>query len=95
MGFPKRRGSLRRKLCLRGRSCRRGKLECAEELAGAEEVSCAGEIAGAMAIASVGLGFRRLLLLLTVLRESYVEGTTLSGGLPPYVSNRLVDLMIV
>ena len=28
------------------------------------------------------------------MRESYVEGTTSSGGLPPYVSNRLVDLMI-
>ena len=27
-----------------------------------------------------GLGFRRLLLLLTVLRESYVEGTAFSGG---------------
>ena len=28
------------------------------------------------------------------MRESYVEGTTFSGGLPPYVSNRLVDMMI-
>ena len=27
--------------------------------------------------------------------ESYVEGTTFSGGLSPYVSNRLVDVMIV
>ena len=26
------------------------------------------------------------------MRESYVEGTTFSGGLPPYVSNRLVDI---
>ena len=29
------------------------------------------------------------------MRESYIEGTTFSGGLPPYVSNRLVDVMIV
>ena len=29
------------------------------------------------------------------MRESYVEGTTFSGGLPPYVSNRLVYVMIV
>ena len=29
------------------------------------------------------------------MRESYVEGTTFSGGLPSYVSNRLVDVMIV
>ena len=29
------------------------------------------------------------------MRESYVEGTTFSGGLPPYVSNRLDDMMIV
>ena len=29
------------------------------------------------------------------MRESYVEGTTFSRGLPPYVSNRLVDMMIV
>ena len=28
-----------------------------EELAGAEEISCADEIAGAMAIASVGVGY--------------------------------------
>ena len=27
---------------------------------------------------------------ITVLSESYVEGTTFSGGLPPYVPNRLV-----
>ena len=67
----------------------------AEELVGAEENRCAEEIAGAMAIASVGGNIRRLLLLLTVLRESYVEGTTFSGGLPSYVSNRLVVLMIV
>ena len=39
--------------------------------------------------------FKQLLLLLTVLRESYVEGTTFSGGLPPYVLNRLVGLIIV
>ena len=68
---------------------------CPEIPAGAEELGGAEEIAGAMAIASVGSAFIRLLLLLTVLRESYVEGTTFSGGLPPYVSNRLVDLMIV
>ena len=41
------------------------------------------------------------LYIITVMRESYVEGTTFSGGLPPYifvvvyVSNRLVDVMIV
>ena len=29
------------------------------------------------------------------MRESYVVGTTFSGGLPPYVSNRLVDVMTV
>ena len=29
------------------------------------------------------------------MRESYVEGTTFSGELPSYVSNRLVDLVIV
>ena len=29
------------------------------------------------------------------MRESYVEGKTFSGGLPSYVSNRLVDLVIV
>ena len=29
------------------------------------------------------------------MRESYIEGTTFSGGLPPYVSNRLVDVIIV
>ena len=29
------------------------------------------------------------------MRETYVEGTTFSGGLPPYVFNRLVDVMIV
>ena len=28
------------------------------------------------------------------MRESYVEGTTFSGGLPSYVSNRLVDKYI-
>ena len=42
-----------------------------------------------------GLGFKQLLLLLTVLRESYVEGTAFSGGLPPYVLNRSVGPIIV
>ena len=62
LGISEETESLRGKLCLRGKSCRRGKLECTEELAGAERVFCGGEIASAMAIASVGLGFRRLLL---------------------------------
>ena len=29
------------------------------------------------------------------MRESYVEGKIFSGGLPPYVSNRFVNVMIV
>ena len=28
------------------------------------------------------------------MRESYVEGTTFSGGLLPYVFNHLVDVMV-
>ena len=36
-----------------------------------------------------GLTLRRLLCIITAMRESYVEGTTLTGGLLPYVSNGL------
>ena len=36
-----------------------------------------------------GLTLRRLLCIITAMRESYVEGTTFTGGLLPYVSNGL------
>ena len=86
-------GYLCGKFFLGGKSCRRGKLECTEELASAKRFPARARLPTLWQYLWWGLGFK-LLLLLTVLRESHVEGTTFSGGLPPYVSNRLVDLMI-
>ena len=78
-GFLKRRGSLRGMSCRRGRTCRRGR-----------DFLC-GRDCRRYGIASVGCDIWTIIIVIIVLRESYVEGTTFSGGLPPYVLNRLVD----
>ena len=61
-------GSLCRKSCRRGRTCRRGR----DILRGRDCRRYGNRL-------RLGLALRRLLLLLTVLRESYAEGTTFSA----------------
>ena len=82
-GFPGRRGFTRGKSCRRGRTCRRGR-DCRR---GRYCRRCGNSFGGDKHLDDY--------YIITVLRESYIEGTTFSGGLPAYVSNCLVDMMIV
>ena len=65
-------------------------------ISGSEDLAGAVENRSGIIIASVGgLTCKRLLYYYYNIHESYVEGTTFSGGLPPNVSIHLVGELTV
>ena len=72
-----------------------GGISGSEDLAGAEDIAGAVEKRSGYNSFSGGLTCKRLLYYYYNIRESYVEGTTFSGGLPPYVTIHLVGELTV